>query len=48
MAEHGEYLAAEHERLAELVKNQDKEGLAEVGRKFAKKQAQARRDRSQP
>lgn len=48
MAEHGEYLAAEHERLAELVKNQDKEGLAKVGRKFAKKQAQARRDRSQP
>ena len=48
VAEHGEYLAAEHERLAALVKNQDKEGLAEVGRKFAKKQAQARRNRGQP
>lgn len=48
LSEHGEYLAAEHERLAELVKRQDHEGLAEVARRYAKKQARARRDRDQP
>jgi DNA-binding MarR family transcriptional regulator len=46
--QNGEYLAAEHERLAELVRKQDKEGISEVGRKFAKKQAQARHDRGRP
>ncbi len=40
---HRGYLAEEHERLAELVKRGDTEGLAEVGRRYAKKQAQARR-----
>lgn len=48
LAEHGDYLAAEHERLADLVKRQDKEGLAEVGRRDARKQAQARREKRQP
>jgi len=45
MTKHGGYLAAEHERLADLVKQGDEEGLADVGRRFAKKQAQARRKR---
>jgi hypothetical protein len=48
LAEHGEYLAAEHERLAALVKQKDEKGLAEVGRRFAKKQAQARRGKREP
>ena len=43
LSEHRDYLAAEHERLAGLVKRQDKARLAEVGRRDAKKQAQARR-----
>ena len=46
--QHGEYLAAEHERLAELVQQRDKDGIAEAGRRYAKKQAQGRRDRNQP
>ena len=43
LIEHRDYLAAEHEHLADLVKQEDKAGLAEVGRRDAKKQAQARR-----
>lgn len=47
LTEHGDYLAAEHERLAELVKQKDNQGLAEVGRRYAKKQARARRGKDQ-
>lgn len=43
LSEHRDYLAAEHERLADLVKRRDNAGLAEAGRRDAKKQAQARR-----
>jgi hypothetical protein len=42
LTQHGDYLAAEHERLAALVRNKDEEALAQEGRTFAKKQAQAR------
>lgn len=45
LAQHGDYLAAEHERIADLVKRGDKERLAEVGRRDARKHAQARRKR---
>ena len=34
LSEHRDYLAAEHDRLAYLVKRRDKAGLAEVGRRF--------------
>jgi hypothetical protein len=40
---HRGYLAEEHERLADLARRGDHEGLAEVGRRYAKKIAQARR-----
>jgi hypothetical protein len=43
LSEHSDYLAAEYERLADLVTKRDKAGLAEVGRRDAKTQAQARR-----
>jgi hypothetical protein len=43
---HRGYLAEEHERLADLVKRGDSEGLAEVGRRYARKQAQARRKKT--
>jgi DNA-binding MarR family transcriptional regulator len=43
LAKHSDYLATEHDRLAEMVKRGDKEGLAEASRRYAKKQAEARR-----
>lgn len=48
LEQHGDYLAAEHERLAELVKRQDHTGLAEAARRDARKQARARRMRPEP
>lgn len=42
LSEHRDYLAAEHERLADVVKRRDAAGLGEAGRREAKKQAQAR------
>lgn len=48
LAKHGEYFAAEHARLADMVKRDDKEGLSDEGRRYAKKQAQARRGDDQP
>jgi len=48
LAEHPAYLAAEHERLAQIVKDKNADALAEVGRRYAKKQAQARRGKGQP
>jgi hypothetical protein len=47
LTKHADYLTTEHERLAEMVKRGDKEGLAEQGRRYAKKQAQAKRDTAQ-
>lgn len=48
LSKHREYFAAEHDRLADMVKRDDTEGLSEAGRQYAKKQAQARRDPEQP
>lgn len=48
LAKHREYFSAEHERLADMVKDDDRAGLAETGRRFAKKQAEARQDRERP
>ncbi len=48
LAKHGEYFAAGHDRLADMVKRDDKEGLGEEARRYAKKQAQARRGEDQP
>lgn len=42
---HTDYLATEHARLTDLVKRGDREGLAQAGRRYAKKQAQSRRPR---
>jgi DNA-binding MarR family transcriptional regulator len=47
LTKHSDYLATEHERLAEMVKRDDKEGLAEASRRYAKKQAEARRGKGQ-
>jgi len=44
LAKHEDYFATEHDRLADMVKRDDKAGLTEVGRQYARKQAQARRD----
>lgn len=43
LSTHRGYLAEEHERLADLVRRGDTEALADVGRRYAKKQAKARR-----
>jgi hypothetical protein len=43
LSEHKEYLSAEHERLAALVKEGNQEAIAAEGRRFAKKQAEARK-----
>lgn len=45
LAKHHDYFAAEHDRLAEMVERDDRAGLGQAGRQFAKKQAQARRDK---
>jgi hypothetical protein len=42
LGRHSEHLAAEHERLAELVKNDDEQAVAAFGRRHAKKRSQAR------
>ncbi len=43
LSKHRGYLSEEHQRLADLIRRKDEEGIAEAGKRFAKEQAQARR-----
>jgi hypothetical protein len=48
LAKHREHFAAEHQQLADMVKRDDRAGFAETGRRYAKKQAEARQDIERP